>query len=123
MSDLVCKACGGKLYDSKRNLRYWYNSVVSDETGGFVPHRYGCIRCGYLYSLADKREWSAAACDAKVDVPVFDAQSEARGLCPPTVFRRFRARLDELRASDREVQDAQELLETIWGEWRTEQEA
>ena len=120
MTDLICKACGAKLYDSKTNLRYWYTYVDTDEV---KPPRtqFGCIHCGHKYSLAEKREWSVAAQSASVDVPAFDAQANKRKLCPPTVFRRFKARLDELQAKDRQVRDAQELLNEIWDDWKAEQ--
>jgi len=122
MTDLLCKACGKKLYDSKTNLRYWFNYWDKDEVDRVNRYKFGCIHCGHKYTYAEKRTWSAGACAASVDVPVFDARSEEHGLCPPTVFKRFQKRLDELSKADRDIQNAQELLETVWNEWRAEQE-
>lgn len=115
MTDILCKACGKKLYDAEKDLRYWFTDPQDHRTW------YGCIHCGYAYTPTEKSKWSVACLSAPPDVPVFDAQAEARGICPPTVFRRFRLRVDELSNKDRSVLNAQELLDEVWAAWRAEQ--
>lgn len=119
--DVLCEACGGKLWDAQKQLKYWFPIFKADYSG------IRCVHCAYDYpnpwvweNLPDTFELGS------IDIPYFDKQADSCGMCPPTVFKRCEAELKKLPDSwlavDREEQMKQchEIYQRIDAEWRAE---
>jgi len=97
--DILCKGCGGKLYDAERHLKYHFEYwPISDTLKVSGPNGSGlkCVHCGYLSSWVTGQTWPQAAHTAPEDIQVFDDMADERNIVPPTVQARFDVRIDKL---------------------------